>query len=375
VTGTHPPLRVALDGTPLLLPRTGIGEVVAGLVGALAPRDDVRISAFAVTWRGRATLAAQLPAGSRAATALIPARFVRRMWLRTDHPTVERWTGAVDVVHATNFVPPPARVPVIVTVHDLGFARFPELCAADAHQYPTLIRRGLARGALVHATSDYVADEVRAEFGLPEERVVRVYSGVPRASGGDAAEGRRVAGAERYVVAFGTAEPRKNYPVLVAAFDAVAASDPDLALVIAGGDGWGTDALAAALDRAAHRDRVHRLGYVTDAERRDLLAGAQVLCYPSKYEGFGFPPLEAMAACVPVVTSRAGALPEVTAGAALLVDPDDVDGLAAALTRVLGDDELRRDLVERGHARVRDFTWEDTADGMMALYRRAVGVQ
>jgi glycosyltransferase involved in cell wall biosynthesis len=368
VTEGHAPIRVALDGTPFLGTRTGIGEVVRGFVGELATRRELDVTAYAITWRGRSSLAGQLPPGVRAATAPVPARFVRSRWMSSDRPRIERWTRGVDVVHATNYVPPPSRSPVLASVYDLGFVRFPELCTADALQLPTLLRRGFARGAWAHTTSDFVADEVRAEFGLADERVVRIYPGVPVTVGGDAASGRRLAGAERYVLAVGTIEPRKNLPVLVAAFDHVAALDPDVALVVAGEDGWGADAFTDACTRASHRDRIHRLGYVSDEGRRDLLAGAQVLAYPSRYEGFGFPPLEAMSADLPVVATRAGAVPEVTGDAALLVDPDDEEGLAEALHLALTDDALRARLVERGRARVQSFSWSAAGDQLVDLY-------
>jgi glycosyltransferase involved in cell wall biosynthesis len=369
VTEGRVPIRVALDGTPLLGNRTGIGEVVGGLVHELATREELDVTAYAITWRGRASLAGELPPGVRPATARVPARLVRARWMSSDRPHIERWTGDVDVVHATNYVPPPSRAPVVVSVYDLGFVHFPELCTADALQYPTLLRRGFARGAWVHATSDFVAGEVRAEFGLPPERVVRIYPGIPVTVGGDAATGQQLAGAARYILAVGTIEPRKNLPVLVAAFDQVAALDPDVMLVVAGQDGWGSDAFTAACDEASHRARIHRLGYVSDTERRDLLAGAQLLAYPSRYEGFGFPPLEAMSVDLPVVATRAGAVPEVTGDAALLVDPDDEDGLAEALHRALTDDALRTTLVERGRARVQQFSWAGAGDQLVELYR------
>jgi glycosyltransferase involved in cell wall biosynthesis len=363
-------IRVAIDGTPLLGARTGIGEVVNGFATGLGRRDDLEVTAYALTWRGRHGLAAAVPAGVRAATAPIPARLVRAAWMRTDHPRIERWTGPVDVVHATNYVGPPARGAVVVSVYDLTFVRFPELCTADALQYPTLLRRALSRGAAIHATSDYVAAEVADEFGVPPERIVRVYPGVPATMGGDAAAGRAAAQFDRYVLAIGTIEPRKNLPDLVRAFDAVADDDPDVALVVAGTPGWGTREFAATVERARHRDRIRTLGYVAAGTRADLLAGAAVLAYPSRYEGFGFPPLEAMAAGVPVVATRVGAIPEVVGDAALLVELDDPDELAGAIHTVLTDDERRRALVTRGRARVEMFSWSRAAAELAEFYRR-----
>jgi glycosyltransferase involved in cell wall biosynthesis len=362
-------MRLALDATPLLGPRSGVGEVVHGIVPELARRPDVDLVAYALTWRGRQHLAAALPPGVHPATRPYPARAVRQAWLRSEHPHVERWTGRVDVVHATNYVGPPTKAGEVVSVYDLGFAHSPAFVTADALDYPELLRRAVRRGAWFHTTSDFVRDEVLEMFAVPAERVVRVYPGIPPIVGGDAARGRLLAGAERYVLAIGTIEPRKNYPMLVQAFDAVAGCVPELVLVVAGGRGWGADAFDAATAAAHHRDRVHAPGYVSATDRRDLLAGASVLAFPSHYEGFGFPPIEAMVAGVPVVTTRAGAVPEVVDDAALLVGPDDVDALASALHTVLTDDDVRRSLVARGHERHGAFSWTRTVDGLLDLYR------
>jgi glycosyltransferase involved in cell wall biosynthesis len=360
-------IRLGLDGTPLLGPRSGVGEVVAGITRELARRREVEVVAYAITLRGRNDLAAQVPPGVRSAVRRFPARLARQAWLRSEHPRLERWTGPVDVVHATNYVAPPTAAPELVSVYDLGFLRFPEFVASDALDYPELLRRAVRRGAWFHTTSDFVRDEVIETFAAPPERVVRVYPGVPPIEGGDAARGRVLASATRYVLAIGTIEPRKNFPGLVRAFDAVAADDPEVVLVIAGNPGWGGEALDAALAGARHADRVRVPGYVSAADRRDLLAGASVLAYPSHYEGFGIPPLEAMAVGVPVVATDAGAVPEVVGDAALIVDADD-DALAGALQRVLADDALRADLVARGHRRHRAFTWTKAVDELLDVY-------
>jgi glycosyltransferase involved in cell wall biosynthesis len=365
-------IRLAFDGTPLLGFRSGIGEVVSGIAPELARRRELEVVAYALTLRGRHDLAALLPPGVRSATRPYPARLVRQAWLRSEHPRIERWTGPIDVVHATNYVAPPTRAHLVVSVYDLGFVRYPELVEQDALDYPELLRRAIARGAWIHTTSDFVRDEVVATFGVPAERVVRVYPGVPPIHGGDAARGRELAGAERYVLALGTIEPRKNYPALVQAFDALAAGDADVALVVAGGRGWGADAFDDAVAVAHHRDRVRAPGYVSADDRRDLLAGASVLAFPSHYEGFGFPSLEAMAVGVPVVATRVGAVPEVVGDAAQLVEPADVDALAGALHAVLSDDVTRRELVARGHARHDAFSWSRAADELVDLYRAVV---
>jgi glycosyltransferase involved in cell wall biosynthesis len=362
------PLRLAVDGTPLLGNATGVGEVARGLLDTLAGRTDLDLVAYALTFRGRQKLADRIPPSVGPAVRAIPARLVRALWLRSDMPRVERWTGPVDVVHAT-FIGPPARCPVVVTIHDLTFIRFPELCTRDTLQYGRLVRRALDRGAVVHATSKFVAGEVREHFAIDDTRIVQIPLGVRPSSGGDQDRGRAIAGAARYVLALGTVEPRKNLPVLVRAFDQMAPTDPELRLVVAGADGWGASEFQAAWTAAKHADRIVRRGYVNDAERRDLLSGARLLAYPSIYEGFGLSPLEAMGAGVPVVAARAGALPETLGDAAVLVDPGDVDGLADTLDRVVHDDDLRRDLVARGCRRVEQYRWPQIAPRFVDLYR------
>ncbi len=368
------PLRVAIDASPVIAERSGVGHTTAQLLAHLATRSDVAVTGYAVTRSGRSALADLLPPGVRAGTSPVPARAAHRLWRHRAWPPIEHWSGAADVVHATNFVAPPSRAPVLVTLHDLAFAHSPELCRPETLEYGPLVRRAIDRGAVVHTVSDHVRDEVLEHYRLPEERVVRVYLGVePTAAAGDAARGRARAGSERYVLAVSTVEPRKNYPALVRAFGAVAATDPELRLVIAGARGWGADALDETLAASPVAARVELLGYVSDADRADLLAGALALAYPSLYEGFGHPPFEAMAAGVPVLAARTGSLPEAVGDAALLVDPRDDDAIADGLARVIGDDELRAGLVACGAARVRDFPWARTADELVALYRRVGG--
>ena len=363
-------LRVAVDGTPLLGARTAIGHLTSRLLEELAARGDIEVSAYAVTARGRDMLAGAAPRGVRAATAPWSAKLVRELWQRGSWPRIERWTGPVDVVHATNFVAPPARAAVVVTVHDVTCVRYPELCTPDARRYPALVRAAVRRGAHVHVVSDTVGREVQELLGVPAEQVTRVYFGLAASGDADPAAGRRRAGADRYVLALGQLEPRKNLPRLVAAFDRVAEHDRELRLVLAGPDGWDRAGVDAARRAARHGDRTSWLGYVTDAERRDLLAGAAVLAYPSLYEGFGHPPLEAMLAGTPVVAARAGALPEALGDAAVLVDPLDADAIGHGLATVLGDDDLRATLVERGRHQAARYTWPDAITQLVELYHR-----
>lgn len=371
-------LAVAVDATALLDRPTGIGVYVDELVRGLAARPDVELRTFAVSLRGRRRLVDAVPLGTASRSRPLPARLARAAWARADRPTASWLAGPTDVVHGPNYVVPPGGgAAEVVTVSDLSALHFPEMCTPDVLQWPPLLERALARGAWVHCISSSVADEVRDRHPAHADRVVAVPLAVRRPAVADdrtdAARGEHLAGGSRYVLALGTVEPRKDLPTLVAAFDELAGDDPDLRLVIAGPDGLGVDELQAARDRARHRRRIVRLGWVDDQQRLALLRGAAVVAYASRYEGFGLVPLEAVAAGTPVVASAVGALPEVLADGGLLVPPGDVAALAEGLGRVLGDDDLAADLLRRGNRRVDAYDWASTVEGLVGLYRRAAG--
>ena len=355
----------------LLGARTGIGRFAARLIEGLAAEAAVDLSAFAVTWRGRGELAALLPPGVRHNRRPMPARLLHRLWQHRAGPAIEWWTGAVDVVHGTNYVVPPARrARRVVSVHDLTAVHYPEMCTAHTRTFPAMVARAIADGAWVHTDADFVRDEVIEHFGAPASRVVTVPLGFDALPMADAHEGHRLAGGDRYIVAVGTIEPRKGYPGLVRAFDRLAARDESLRLVVVGADGWGVDEFRRAVDAAKHRSRIVHLDSIDDHDRAAVMRGATVLAYPSVYEGFGFPPLEAMSAGVPVVASAAGAVPEVVGDAAILVPVGEDLALADGLEQAIYDPAVREDLVARGRSRIANYSWADTTRGMIDLYRQ-----
>jgi glycosyltransferase involved in cell wall biosynthesis len=376
-------LKVALDATPLAGEQTGVGVFCSELLAELAHQPGLEVGAFALSRKGRSLLHGRLPPGVRALGPPgpgLPARALHASWARWPFPPAELYANGADVVHGTNFVVPPAwRAATVVTVHDLSPLHNPAWAQPAARRYPELVRAAVKRGAWVHADSAFVADEVHGLLGVPAGRVRTVYPGVRARPtwGGQAKakpggeENTLPAWAESYVLALGTVEPRKAVPGLVRAFGRIASRHPGTALVVAGPDGSATGELAATIAASPAREAVVRLGWVCPAQRDALLAGAAVFAYPSLYEGFGLPPLEAMSVGTPVVASSAGALPEVLGDAALLVPPGDEDALAGALDHLLSDQLARERLARRGQERAKRYSWERCALEMAALYREA----
>ena len=356
--------------TALLGPMTGIGQMVQAVASGLATDPTIKLHGYAVSRRGGDRLKQAAPAGVSTSVFRLPARVVHELWQHADWPRL----AGFDVVHGPNFVVAPAKNAVeVVTIHDLTAWRWPELVTAASRNYPKLVDRAIQRGAVVHAVSDFVAAEVQELLHLPPERVRRIYNGVGEPLPADIAAGRALAGGRDYVLAVGTIEPRKDYPTLVRSFSEVQRQFPDVRLVIAGGDGWGSDELSDAITKSGLGESVLRLGYVSDVDRRNLTAGASCFVYPSKYEGFGLPPLEAMSYGVPVVATRAGAVPEVVGDAASLVAVGDCGGLAASIIEVLSNSDLRLTLSARGASQVERYRWNYTLVELTAWYRELIG--
>jgi glycosyltransferase involved in cell wall biosynthesis len=366
---------VAIDVTPLLGARSGVGAAVAEIVAALrALEAGPDLVPYTLSTRARLHRDS-VPTDTRFVP--IPARILLRSWVRADAPRIDRWLRPAQVVHATNYLAPPSRLPTLVSVYDCSFVRYPELCTPEVRAFDPVIRRAVARGATLHTASDFVADEIEEIFGRglrAAGRLVVIPLGVPSlgAVAQMPADVESALGGSPFIIAIGTLEPRKNFAHLVGAFGELAAEHPDVRLVIAGHDGPARPEILAAIARldTGAGERVVLAGGISDAGRRALLENATLLAYPSIYEGFGFPVLEAMTAGVPVVAARAGSIPEVAGDAALLFEPTNEHDLAREMDRVLTDDAIRSELIARGRDRVHAFSWDHTARALASCYRR-----
>ena len=301
---------------------------------------------------------------------------VRVVWEQVMQPRVLRRIGA-DLVHGPVFVGPlAAPCPVVITIHDLSFIRFPELFYRGNRLYLTMMTRLSARRARrVIAVSDYTASETARLLGVPRERIDVVYHGVdpsfrPLSANQVSAFRRRQGLPERFVLFVGTLEPRKNIAHLIEAFARI--YDGEVKLVLVGGRGWLYDDLFAAVESLDMGDGIRFAGYVRSEELPLWYNAATVFAYPSLYEGFGMPVTEAQACGTPVLTSNCSSLPEAAGDGALLVDPHDVEAIAAGLEQLLDDAELRATLRRRGLAHARTFDWSRTAEETVQVYLRAL---
>ena len=383
-------MRVLVDGTPFLIEKTGIGHYTENLVAHLrrvAP--EVEISLFALSLRGGHRLK-RVPAveGVEIKGYNLPANFLYYTWWpRTSLFPAESLAGDFDIFHATNYQAPALRgAKLVTTVHDINFVRFPEMQSKGIRRFIAAMPRLLERSSVVLADSRFTAEELRDEYKLPEERVRVVYPGLNpvflRVPGAEETETalRAYCLEPPYLAYIGNLHPRKNLVTLVEAFACLRRRGLEHRLAVIGGGGLGK------LNNAEYRklslrvrdlgleDAVVFTGYVPDERLVSLLRKADMLVFPSIYEGFGLPPLEAMACGVPVITSRRSSLPEVVGDAALLLeDPLDAEEIAGCVERLLADGELRARLVEEGLKRAVAFTWEKAAREVSAVYSEVVG--
>jgi glycosyltransferase involved in cell wall biosynthesis len=345
-------VRVGIDATPLLGTRTGVGTYVAGLLDAFLG-SDVTPVLTAFTWRGVAALPGHWPHAPRR----FSARVLQELWTRVGWPPVEWLSGRVDVFHGTNFTGPPSCAPGVVTIHDLSYET--DTVAPASLRYRMLVPRALARGAVVVTPTDAVGTEVRDRYCLDPARIVTTPLGVaPHWYGAHPP----LAGLpSEYVLFVGSREPRKNLPLLLEAMRRLPDAPP---LVLAGPPGWGPSVDTSGAITP---------GYLSGAELASAVAHASVFVFPSRYEGFGLPPLEALAAGTPVLASDIPAHREVLGAAASYAPPDDADALAAALAAALsdGDGGVAERAARRAHAA--RYTWGRCARATMEAYHRALG--
>jgi alpha-1,3-rhamnosyl/mannosyltransferase len=409
-------LRIGVDIGPLRSPFTGIGNFELFLLDALlAENESLMIEGFEkLSWRTidrrylreTAQRAQKLLHGVEAgptdldpkqapASALVdaPASPLRKIWhvVRTLE-AVQRSARAAQRIryklalrrfglfHAFNYRPP-ARVdiPVVPVVYDLSFMRYPDAHPAARLRALEPLAREITAAPVVHTISQFSALEIAEIFGIERSRIVVTYPGVAPVFQAQARPCQTILRrfgltGRSYALAVATLEPRKNLRTLVAAYSRLAAAErAQMPLCIVGARGWGDIALPPQSRELEQENSLRFLGYVSDAELANLYAGARVMLYPSLYEGFGMPVIEAMACGTPVVASATSSLPEAVGGSGRLVHPLDVDAWTNELRRAVDDADEEAGLKRRAHAL--SFSWQQAAKETLQMYRRVAGKQ
>jgi glycosyltransferase involved in cell wall biosynthesis len=370
-------LRITIDYTPALRQTAGIGRYTRGLVAALAELD--RENEYTLFCAGQTPVAPNWPANFTVRTSSVPARWLTAGWHRLGLALPVEWlSGSSTLFHSPDFTLPPLReARGVVTIHDLSFMRFPQYADPGLRAYlQRAVPRGVARAARVLADSENTKTDLIALLHVPPEKISVVPAGVePRFRPvRDTIRLNEVRARYRlpqwFILAVGTIEPRKNLARLITAYAQLRRQTGlPHALVIAGKEGWLCEGIHEQVVREGLTEHIHFPGFVADDDLPALYTLADLLAFPSLYEGFGLPPLEAMACGTPVVVSNNSSLPEAVGAAALLVDAEDVDALADAMARVLGNANLRVRLADLGRAQAARFTWSEAARKLLDAYR------
>ena len=390
-----PVVRIGIDITSAVRQGAGIGRFTRELIRALlsldSPHEYILFAATGGLPRSitepRLAYVTQPAIARHLQFAICNLQFLsddwlHRIWHRARLPIpIEAAIGRVDLFHEPDFVLPPTlpRTPTVLTVHDLTFVRDPESAFPRLRRYLNrVVPRSVARATHVLADSAATKNDLVELFHTSPDKITVLYGGVD-ARFAPVRDPERLAavrakyniGLDPFILGIGTIQPRKNYKRLIQAFCHSPTSPRSLRLsnlVIVGGKGWLYDDIFAEVKRLGLEGCVLFPGFVDDDDLPALYSAADVLAFPSIYEGFGLPILEAMACGTPVVTSVTSSLPELAGDAALLVEPTDVDAIAAALRRLLQEADLRRRLVAAGFDQARKFTWEKAAAQLLEIY-------
>jgi glycosyltransferase involved in cell wall biosynthesis len=377
-------MRIAIDYTAAIRQGAGIGNYVRSLVDAMLAQDST--NQYTLLTSGHPTREHAFPKASnvRGRSIFIPDRYLNVLWYRWRlpvHATI--FTGLVDIYHGPDFVLPPinGKVRKIVTVHDLAFLEHPEYAVPQLAAYlKKVVPEAVAAADVIAAVSHATRQTLIEYFHTPPEKITIIPNGIRSYF-------RRITdpillSATRHkfglkhplVLGVGTLEPRKNHLGLIKAFhkaqSAAEKKQRPAMLALAGGPGWLYDETQRLIAKLKLENKVRFLGRVSELELITLYSMADVFVFPSFYEGFGVPPIEAMACGAPVITSNTSSLPEVAGDAALLIDPHNTGEIARAMLRVLENEQLRDELRQKGYARAQHFTWPKSASKMLSVYQQ-----
>jgi len=368
-------MKVCIDIQSAVTQRAGVGRYTRELVqhlGRAAPDDRFLLTYF--DFKGRAA-PIEVPNASQHAIRYCPGRLAQFAWKTLGWPPYDMFAGDADLYHFPNFIIPPLRnKKSVVTIHDVSFVPYPHFAEERNVRYlRTHIKETVKRADAIITVSEFSAREICSYLGADEERVFAVHHGISDTFARPGAEetARVLADCKLdrpYLLTVGTVEPRKNLTLMVEAFEHLKDFDGDL--VIAGGLGWKYEPILERIRKSPRAKSIRCLGYTDDSRLPALYAGASAFLLTSYYEGFGFPPVEAMACGTPVVSSTGGSLAEVLGDGAVLLESYSGEEWAEQIGRVLTDSRFREELIDRGRIKAASYSWAEAASKTMAVYRQ-----
>lgn len=376
-------MRIAFNATSLLSPLTGIGHYCQQLAMGLSNHADVEADFFYGAVWDKQVRHTPLPGAAGLipwVRSHVPYSYALRRWVQNSRFSQHTQEKAFDLYHEPNILPLPFGGPTVITVHDLSWIRYPQAHPPErVRAMNTYFEPALSRASLILTDSEFVKTELIDVFGVDPVRIRPVLLGVdalfhPRS----VVETRSVLSAlglvhQQYLLAVGTLEPRKNLALALRAFMLLPPRlRKQFPLVLVGMKGWNTSELERQLAPLVAAGEVRQLGYLPRGDLAAVIAGAVALVYPSIYEGFGLPPLEAMACGVPAITSNVSSIPEVVGDTGLMVHPQDTQGLAQAMQLLVEAPEVRQGLAQKALARSAQFTWAHCVDQTIDAYRRVL---
>lgn len=368
-------MRIGIDARLVFYHKAGIGQYILRLTNALAALDRTNQYYLFQSRKDSARLVNAPNFSHHALWTPSHHRFERAAM------SVEMFPHALDVFHSPDFIPPRRmRAPNVITIHDLAFLLYPRFLTPEAAKYYGQIDPAARAAAHVIAVSQSTKRDITKLLGVPEKNVTVIYEAAHSTTDPIPHEEARAyvrakyGVEENFILFVSTIEPRKNLPTLLAAYSLLRDNyHSNARLLVAGQKGWLTQDVDQAIEKYKLRNQVCLLGSVPTEELGYLYSAARVFALPSFYEGFGLPPLEAMASGTPVLVSNVSSLPEVVGDAGILLDPNDVEGWAVALHRVLNDNELHAEMSEKGLKRAGKFSWARAARETLDVYKKVAG--
>lgn len=373
-------MRIAFNATCLLSPLTGIGQYALHLSKGLQAREDIELKMFYGVGWSKEIQTKPLPqyeALKKITKSLLPNAYSLRRWFLQKQFNKGLKGANVDLYHDPNFLAFPFDGPSVVTVHDLSWIRFPEthpkdrVDAMNRHFEPAM-----KAAKMIITDSIFVKNELIETFGIENTRIKNIPLGAEELfkplESQETFEVLNILGLmhQNYILAVGTLEPRKNLQVAIFAYMRLPVRiRKKFPLVVVGMKGWHTSALEKQMAPLIASGEIRLLGYLKREELAIVIAGALTLVYPSIYEGFGLPPLEAMSCGVPVIASNVSSLPEVVGDTGFLVNPQDINGISEAIEVMISTPELRQELSNKAVLKSADYSWNICVDQTIAVYQ------